>query len=149
MVLLLIFSLIHQGLAEDFWDEIEDDDNEVKVEENVEGKLYDKARFNLPISRRLRLYPEIKRCVEGLKGKSSIEFIYESKHPILTFLDSHDVVVETYDLSKKTSDEVLALLNLRGFALISEEAKEIPPAPQTKINETTQENSTNDSKESL
>ena len=155
MIFLLIFQSKFAAATEDgddFWDQISDENPEIVVDKKVEGKLYAKARFNLPIARRLRLYPEVKKLADYLTGKSSIEFIYESKIPLLTFLDSNDVVVETHDLSKKNQDEILAILNLRGFALISEESKESkkPPvslgssnqAESPSINLTNTENST-------
>ena len=58
MFLLGFLFTLKLGFSEeekDFWDELSDD--EIIVEDKVEGQMYAKARFNLPIKRRLRLYP--------------------------------------------------------------------------------------------
>jgi hypothetical protein len=106
---------------DDFWDKLADDN--VVVEEKVEGRLYNKARFHLPIARRLRLYPAVSRAVNRLYGRSRVEFVYDVKVPSLVFLDSQDVTVEKMDLAKMSEDEILALLNLRGFEDITEESE--------------------------
>lgn len=111
-----------EGDEDDFWDQIESD--EVTVEEKTQGNLYDKARFDVPISRRLKLYPDVFVVVKRLQDHSRIEFVYEAKIPKLYFLDSQDVTVESFDLSKMSQDEIMSLLNLRGFALVSEETSE-------------------------
>jgi hypothetical protein len=105
---------------DDFWDKLADDS--VVVEEKVEGRLYNKARFHVPIARRLRLYPAVSRAVNRLYGRSRVEFVYDAKVPSLVFLDSQDVTVEKIDLAKMSEDEIFALLNLRGFADLSDEA---------------------------
>lgn len=125
LALLLMVKLAHceEDDDDDFWNSLADD--EVVVDDKVEGRLYDKARFNLPLRRRLRLYPEIQKTYDRVQGKSRLEFIYEAKTPQLVFLDSSDVTVETIDISKMSYDEIFALLNLRGFAEITDEAESV------------------------
>ena len=119
----LIFNIISSNEEKDFWDEIDND--EIIIEDKIEGKLYSKARFDIPIKRRLRLYPEVAKIVQILHGISNIEFVYESKKPILYFLDSQDIIIENIDISQMTQDEIRAVLNLRGFAMIGEEFDEL------------------------
>ena len=113
---------------ESFWSQLEDEnkDNNIEVIEGVEGKTYDKARFNLPIARRLNsLFPEVARVARELQDVSCIEFIYEEKFPILLFLDSQDNVVEKIELRQKSKDEIKSLLTVRGFDLNKKKEKEI------------------------
>ena len=106
MICFLLFLAISTDADEageaDFWDEISND--EITVEDKVEGKLYAKARFYLPIKRRLKLYPQVLKVVDRLQNCVDIEFVYESKIPSLTFLDSEDSVVETVEISKMTEE---------------------------------------------
>lgn len=120
---------------DDFWDSLSGE--EVVVEVPKEGRLYDKARFNLPVKRRLRLYKGVAKAVESLAGKTRIEFIYEAKVPVLSFLDSDDVTVETIDIAKMSQDEVIALLNVRGFADLNDGTETpSPDATSSEVNET-------------
>jgi len=133
-VFFFAISVFSETDEKDFWDEIADE--EVVVESSVEGKLYSKARFDIPIKRRLRLYPEVGKIVSALHGMSNIEFIYEAKKPTLIFLDSQDVIVEQMDISKMNQDEIRAILNLRGFAVIGEEYDQLADSdPQTSTQE--------------
>lgn len=140
---------------DDFWDSIDDDDEEIMIDSNPPN-LYAKARFNLPVKRRLKLFPEIAKIAQSLNGISNIEFLYEERTPRLIFLDSSDVVVDEFDISKMNQDEVLAQLNLRGFALLSEEKHTPPPMPplssllgnETEANNNSQEINTTDMNES-
>ena len=53
----------------------------------------------------------------------------------MIFLDSEDFAVETIDVSKMTEDEIVALLNLRGFkdfTPIQREKKKVPTENETK-----------------
>ncbi|KAH0787142.1 hypothetical protein GPJ56_009140 [Histomonas meleagridis] len=120
---LLTFKVVRSDEEKDFWDELSDD--EVVVEDKVEGQMYAKARFNLPIKRRLKLYPQVAKIVSRLQNCVGFEFIYESRIPKLIFLDSEDFAVETIDVSKMTEDEIVALLNIRGF-------KDFTPIPSEK-----------------
>jgi len=114
MIAFLALASLARCGDDDFWDQLADDD--VVVEDKVEGRLYDKARFRLPIRRRLRLYPEVLKTTQRLDSRSRLEFIYEAKVPSLQFLDSDDVIVETIDIAKMSQDEIIAVLDLRGFA---------------------------------
>lgn len=119
-----------------FWNELSDE--EIVVEDKVPGKLYDKARFNLPIARRLNsLFPEVAKAARDLQDVINMEFVYEEKFPILYFLDSQDVVIEKIELAKKSRDEIKAILVSRNFDLNLKKPQKTPePKPQT---ETTQE----------
>lgn len=139
MLFALFFACITLVSAEDggkdFWDELSDDD--VVIEDKADGKLYAKARFDVPVKRRLRLYPEVAKLLGRIQGQTNIEFIYEAKFPTLIFLDSEDVTVETIDISKMSHDEIMALLNLRGFGLTEETNSDKPDgnADTSKSNE--------------
>lgn len=146
--MLLLFFLtffIHseetEGDDDDFWNQLSDDD--VVIDRHVEGKLYDKARFNLPVKRRMKLYPQISKTVKYLQGRQNMEFIYESRIPKLIFLDSDDVTVDTIDISKMSKDEIIALLALRGFKDIDDEPiKSNEPKIPNATNQTTTSNET-------
>lgn len=118
-----------------FWDSLADED-EVVVETHKTGRMFDKARFNLPVKRRMRLFKGVAKAVEYLAGKSRIEFIYEAKVPVLTFLDSDDATVETIDVAKMSQDEIIHLLNVRGFADLNDGAQE-PTSDSTSTTEET------------
>lgn len=126
-LLVLSLSAAADGEA-DFWDQLSDD--EIVVEDKIEGKLYAKARFYLPIKRRLKLYPHVMKVVDRLQECVDVEFVYEAKTPSLTFLDSEDSIVENIEITKMTEDEIMALINMRGFnednkaEPVSEDAKE-------------------------
>ena len=132
--------LILLGLAAaadgDFWDMLEEDDNDVVIQEKGEGALYDKARFNLPIKRRLRLYPEVQKTAQRLEGVSRIEFVYEARVPSLILLDADDAVTETIDISKMSQDEIISLLNVRGFSEDDRKPVEPENSPEPAENET-------------
>ena len=119
--------------GDDFWDKLEEDDEEIVIEQKGEGSLYDKARFNLPVKRRLKLYPEVQKTAERLEGVSRIEFVYEARVPSLILLDADDAVTETIDISKMSQDEIISLLNVRGF---SETMRDPPEEPAESANET-------------
>lgn len=119
--------------GDDFWDKLEEDDEEIVIEQKGEGSLYDKARFNLPVKRRLKLYPEVQKTAERLEGVSRIEFVYEARVPSLILLDADDAVTETIDISKMSQDEIISLLNVRGF---SETMRDPPQEPAESTNET-------------
>lgn len=124
---------------DDFWDKLTDDD--IVVEDNVKGNLYDKARFNLPIRRRMKLYPQVQKTIKYLHGRQNMEFIYESKIPTLIFLDSDDVAVEKIDISKMSKDDIISLLALRGF-------KDIEDQPMPKVEKSNQNEESSESKAS-
>ncbi|OHT12359.1 hypothetical protein TRFO_17836 [Tritrichomonas foetus] len=128
-LLLSLFVRAEDSDGDDFWDQLADDD--VVIDDKVTGNLYDKARFNLPVRRRLKLYPQVSKTVKYLQGRQNIEFIYEARIPTLVFLDSDDVTVDTIDISKMSHDEIIALLALRGFKDIEDE-----PLPKTRTNST-------------
>lgn len=130
---------------DDFWDKLSDDD--IVVEDHVKGNLYDKARFNLPIRRRMKLYPHVQKTVKYLHGRQNMEFIYESKVPTLIFLDSDDVTVEKIDISKMSKDDIISLLALRGFKDIEDEPMPQPEKPGQ--NQGQQENETASSNQTL
>ena len=100
-----------------FWKDLEEENNQkIEVIDNPQITTYDKARFNLPIQRRLNsLFPDVAKAVRDLQGISRMEFVYEEKFPILYFLDSQDVVVEKIEIGKKSKDEIKAMLTMRGF----------------------------------
>ena len=123
---------------DDFWNQLQDDD--VVVEEHVQGNLYDKARFNLPVQRRLTLFPQVEKTVKYLRDRQNIEFIYEARNPTLIFLDSTDTIVDTIDISKMSQDEIIALLALRGFKDIDDQ-----PLPKKSRNQTQGENNSTES----
>lgn len=135
---------------DDFWDKLSDDD--IVVEDHVKGNLYDKARFNLPIRRRMKLYPQVQKTVKYLHGRQNMEFIYESKIPTLIFLDSDDVTVEKIDISKMSKDDIISLLALRGFKDIEDEPmpktenvnqnEDVKEPQQSDVNETLSSNET-------
>jgi hypothetical protein len=126
--------------ADDFWDKLASD--EVVVEENVEGRMYEKARFYCPIQRRLRLYPGAHKAITRLQGCSRMEFIYDAKVPSLVFLDSQDVTVEKLDICKMSEDEIVGVLNLRGFSAIPEEPEGGKTADDANSTETAASNET-------
>lgn len=131
---------------EDFWANLEENDQDkVEVIDKVEGKTYDKARFNLPIARRLNsLFPDVARAVRDLQDVSQMEFVYEEKFPILYFLDSQDVVVEKIEIGKKSKDEIKALLTMRGFDLNLKKAeKEKKEKHEKNVNTEAQQNNVN------
>ena len=100
-----------------FWKDLEEESNQkVEVIDNPQITTYDKARFNLPLQRRLNsLFPDVAKAVRDLQDISRIEFVYEEKFPILSFLDSQDVVVEKIEIGKKSKDEIKSMLTMRGF----------------------------------
>ena len=130
---------------DDFWDKLTDDD--IVVEDHLKGNLYDKARFNLPIRRRMKLYPQVQKTVKYLHGRQNMEFIYESKIPTLIFLDSDDVTVEKIDISKMSKDDIISLLALRGFKDIEDEPMAAPKSPTQTENK--QENETTASNQAI
>lgn len=118
-MLLLYFFLIkgeNEINDDDFWDSISDIDAVEIISSNT-GNLYEKARFDLPILRRLRLYEGAYRAVTRLDKTSGIEFVYESKVPSLVFLDAQDVAIERIDISKLSQDEIFSVLQQRGFSV--------------------------------
>lgn len=115
MFFVLLLGLAIAEEEKDFWDEIQDDD--VIVEDTSKAKLFAKARFYLPIKRRLKLYPEVQKTVKQLDGVVDIEFVYDAKKPSLAILDSEDITVETLDIQKSTRDEIYSFLSSRGFDL--------------------------------
>lgn len=119
-----------------FWNELSDD--QIVVEDKVPGKLYDKARFNLPIARRLNsLFPETAKAVRDLQDVVNIEFVYEEKFPILYFLDSQDVIIEKIELAKKSRDEIKSILVSRNFDLNLKKPPETSaPKPVEETNST-------------
>lgn len=122
-----------------FWNELSDE--EIVVEDKVPGKLYDKARFNLPIARRLNsLFPEVAKAARDLQDVINMEFVYEEKFPILYFLDSQDVVIEKIELAKKSRDEIKAILVSRNFDLNLKKPQKTPePKVETENTKTTEE----------
>ena len=127
---------------EAFWKSLEENDEnqEIEIIENPQIITYDKARFNLPIQRRLNsLFPDVAKAVRDLQGISRMEFIYEEKFPTLSFLDSQDVVVEKFEIGKKSKDEIKAMLTMRGFDL-NLRVEDIKKAQQQALNETATNN---------
>jgi hypothetical protein len=134
--LALAFSMVscEDDSGDDFWDKLTSD--EVTVEDKVEGRMYEKARFCCPIQRRLRLYPGAHKAVMRLQGCARLEFVYDAKVPSLVFLDSQDVTVEKLDICKMSEDEIIGILNLRGFSTISEESDSVTDDAQSNSTET-------------
>jgi hypothetical protein len=128
LILMLAFALVscEEDSPDDFWDQLASDD--VVVEDNVQGRMYEKARFYCPVQRRLSLYPGAHKAVVRLQGCARMEFIYDAKVPSLVFLDSQDVTVEKLDICKMSEDEIIGILNLRGFSSIPEETESVPLA---------------------
>jgi hypothetical protein len=50
-----------------------------------------------------------------------MEFIYDAKVSSLVFLDSQDFTVEKLYICKMSEDEIIGVLNLRGFSAIPAE----------------------------